>query len=69
MSSMYRGTIPYNVVDGYLMKYAWGGTGLGMIISKKAVELHGGTIAIQSKVGIGTTITVEIPVVTEKELS
>lgn len=43
------------------------GTGLGMIISRKAVELHGGTIAIQSKVGNGTTITVEIPVVTQKE--
>ncbi len=43
------------------------GTGLGLIITRKAVELHGGTIAIHSKVGIGTTITLEIPVVTQKE--
>jgi len=42
------------------------GTGLGLIISQKAVELHSGTIAIKSKVGIGTTITVEIPIDIQK---
>ncbi len=37
------------------------GTGLGMPISKKYVELMGGTITVDSKKGIGTIFTVEIP--------
>lgn len=38
------------------------GTGLGMAIVKKAVELHGGKIAITSEVGVGTTVRVAIPI-------
>ena len=37
------------------------GTGLGMPISKKYIELMGGTITVDSRKGIGTTFTVEIP--------
>ena len=36
------------------------GTGLGLAIAKKAIELHGGTVAVQSAVGVGTTITVTL---------
>ncbi|MBA3869683.1 MAG: HAMP domain-containing histidine kinase [Anaerolineae bacterium] len=42
------------------------GTGPGLIIARRAVELHNGTIAIESKVGRETTITVEIPFDTQK---
>ncbi|MBZ0282886.1 MAG: PAS domain S-box protein [Anaerolineae bacterium] len=37
------------------------GTGLGLSITRQAIELHGGTISIQSEVGVGTTVTVHIP--------
>jgi len=38
------------------------GTGLGMTQVKKLVDLHGGTIEIESRKGVGTKITVAIPV-------
>ncbi len=37
------------------------GTGLGLAISKAVVELHGGVIRVASRVGSGTTVTVELP--------
>jgi PAS domain S-box-containing protein len=37
------------------------GTGLGMAIVKQAVDLHGGSITFESKVGVGTTFTVCLP--------
>lgn len=37
------------------------GTGLGLVIVKQSVKLHGGDIAIDSRVGGGTTFTVTIP--------
>lgn len=37
------------------------GTGLGLAIVQQAVELHGGGISVSSKMGEGTTFTIEIP--------
>ncbi len=45
------------------------GTGLGMAITKKAVELHGGSITFESQVGVGTTFTVCIPTIQPHQYS
>ncbi|XWK86753.1 MAG: CHASE3 domain-containing protein [Phormidium sp.] len=37
------------------------GTGLGLPLVKKCVDLHGGTITVDSEVRVGTTFTVTIP--------
>jgi len=37
------------------------GTGLGLAVAQKIIERHGGTIAVDSEVGKGTTFTIELP--------
>ena len=50
------------VFDPFFTTKAVGeGTGLGLSISYGIIERHGGTISVASKLGVGTTFTVKIP--------
>ncbi len=37
------------------------GTGLGLVIVKRCVDLHGGKIKVDSKLGEGTSVTLRLP--------
>ncbi|HSY48015.1 MAG TPA: response regulator [Thermoanaerobaculia bacterium] len=51
----------FRQVDGTLNRQ-YGGTGLGLSLVRKFVELQGGTLTVASKVGKGSTFTFTLPV-------
>lgn len=55
----------FRQIDGSLAREQTG-TGLGMPISKKFIELHGGEMWIQSQFGVGTTVYFSLPVLVQQ---
>lgn len=51
---------PFVQIDSS-MKRSFEGTGLGLALVKKFVEMHGGNIRVESKLGEGTAFTFELP--------
>ncbi len=48
--------LPFRQADGTLAR-KHEGTGLGLPLAKSLTELHGGTMAIESAINVGTTVT------------
>ncbi|CAG1022403.1 partial two-component system, cell cycle sensor histidine kinase PleC, partial [Methylococcales bacterium] len=58
----------FRQVDGsYARRYE--GTGLGLILTKRLIELHGGKIWVKSEYGKGSTFTFTLPLKPQKNLS
>lgn len=51
---------PFGQVDSSLAR-RYEGTGLGMSLSKSLVELHGGSLDIESQIDVGTKVIVRLP--------
>ena len=52
---------PFSQEDDANARTQYKGTGLGMAITKKYVDMMDGSISVESKKGVGSTFTVEIP--------
>jgi two-component system cell cycle sensor histidine kinase PleC len=51
---------PFGQVDGRLAR-EHEGTGLGLPLARRLIELHGGSLRVRSEKGCGTTVTVTLP--------
>ena len=51
---------PFGQIDNRLAR-AYEGTGLGLPLSKQLMEVHGGSLRLDSEPGVGTTVTLTFP--------
>jgi signal transduction histidine kinase len=56
----------FQQVDNSSTRYK-GGTGLGLAIARRFVEMHGGTLTVESALGTGSTFHVHVPVRVSEE--
>ena len=45
-----------------------GGSGIGLAVADEIVQMHGGSLDIESGIGVGTTVKIQIPVYNEAEV-
>ncbi|OGQ75667.1 MAG: hypothetical protein A3G40_11355 [Deltaproteobacteria bacterium RIFCSPLOWO2_12_FULL_57_22] len=57
----------FQQVDGSSSR-SKGGTGLGLTIAKRIIEMHGGRIWVESKIGVGSTFMFTLPLQVERQL-
>lgn len=57
-----------HIFDPFFTTKGKGGTGLGLFITRGIVEAHGGSLAVESAAGSGTTFDVFLPIATPSEL-
>ena len=41
------------------------GSGIGLAISRRIIEIHGGTITVDSEIGKGSTFNIRLPAIEE----
>jgi signal transduction histidine kinase len=59
-SDFHKALEPFGQVDSSLAR-KYDGIGLGLPLTRQMVELHGGTLELDSLVGHGTTVTITLP--------
>ncbi|MFD1954862.1 sensor histidine kinase [Paenibacillus thailandensis] len=57
--------LPHVTEKFYKASKGHGGSGLGLAICKEIIELHGGSLSIDSELGAGTIVAVKLPLLAE----
>jgi CheY-like chemotaxis protein len=57
---------PFSQADDTITRH-YGGTGLGLAIVKNLVDLQGGTISVDSEIGVGTCFRITLPLPTSAQ--